>query len=123
MPRAPATNMLQLISGSLVSSSAIFNNGFVSRTDSLLISLTSISVLPYNAIVVITFPNFYVRDPSFQPVVNVNLVDCTTVLNTYGINCNGNSSANSVIVTNSIPVGGSLTTSFTLSQIMVPPSV
>jgi hypothetical protein len=50
---------VQLTKGSLISCSATFQNGLVSRFDNLTIRLTSLSVMTANSIVRIDFPNYY----------------------------------------------------------------
>lgn len=70
----------------------------------------------------VTFPQYYARDPEQQSVGVQSTMSCTTTFQTYGIYCDGTTSNYTVNVLNSIPIGGSTTTSFTIDRILVPPS-
>ena len=114
---------VQFNPGALGSCSATFNAGFVNRVDNLTIALSALSVLASTSIVKVTFPAFYLRDPGQQPVGVVSSMVCVTSLQTLGTYCNSTASNYTVNIFNSVPVNGSLSTTFQIDNILVPPSV
>lgn len=115
---------VQLKSGSLANCLATFSSGLVDRYDNLTISLTSLSVMNPTSIIEVTFPSTYKRLYTSGSIGITTSMVCLTNLQTYGINCQGNTPSSNIVTINySFPVNGSTSTSFQINSILVPPTI
>ena len=114
---------MQFTAGTLATCSATFAAGYVNRKDNLTISISALSILAQNSIVKVTFPSFYLRDPSQQSIGILSSMTCISSLNTLGIYCNSTTSNYTVNIFDSIPINGALSTTFQINNILVPPTI